>query len=374
MQAAQVVEVRPHPYSKIPYLTPSQFNKPYTIHSIPVPSSLAPTDLLIKVAIASLCHTDSMVQTGIMGTPLPCTASHEGAGTVVALGSSVTDFRIGDRIMAGLMYHPCGTCADCLGPEKYRQYCQLHGGFCGVTRDGFFAEYARIDATTAAKLPDKVTFETAAPLACAGCTIYRGVVLSGVKQGEWLAIVGSGGGLGHLGVQFAKAMGLNVVGVDARDEGLDLTRKGGADVVVDARTGHEKVVQQVHAVTNGEGVNVTINVSDADKAMATSCAITKMHGTVIQIAQPDDVSIPFAELIFRDIRVRGSVICSPEEGREMLRFVAEHGISVETNAFEGLGEIEKVVSLAHSGKMRGKGIVVVDREQVERERGIGATV
>lgn len=315
-----------------------------------------------------------MVRNGIMGTPLPCTGSHEGSGTVIALGSSVTNFRIGDRVMAGLMYAPCGYCKHCLGPENFRQYCQNHGGFCGVTRDGFFAEYAKIDARVAAKLPDKVTFETAAPLACAGATVYRGVVLSGVKKGEWLAIVGSGGGLGHLGVQFAKAMGMNVIGVDARDEGIALTKQGGADVAVDARIGHEKVVEEVHKVTNGEGVTCTVNVSDAVKAAKTACAITKMHGTMIQIAQPETVDIPFHELVFRDIRVKGSVICSPEEGREMLRFVAEHNITVETNGFNGFDEIEKVVELAHSGKMKGKGIVIIDKEQVEKEKKIGATV
>ena len=153
------------------------------------------------------------------------------------------------------------------------------------TAHGHFAEYARVDTRTAARLPDQLGFETAAPLACAGVTVYRGVVLSGVEKGEWLAMTGSGGGLGHLGVQFAKALGLNVIGIDARDEGLELTRQGGADVIIDARKGYDEVVRQVHAVTNGEGVPCTLNLSDAPSAMKTACAITKMHGTVIQIAQ-----------------------------------------------------------------------------------------
>lgn len=363
MQAAQVVEVKSPPDSAL-YVSDSRskFEKDYVLQQVPVPS-LAPNDLLIKVAVASLCHTDSMVQQGIMGTQLPCTASHEGAGTVVALGSAVTDFSVGDRVMAGIVYHPCGTCADCLGPENMRQYCRYMGGHCGVTMHGFLADYACIDATQAAKLSNAISFATAAPLACAGCTVYRGVELSGVKKGEWLAIVGSGGGLGHLGVQFAKALGLNVVGVDARDDGLDLTKRGGADVVVDARKGPEDVVKEVHRVTNNEGVTCTLNVSDAASAMATSCAITKMHGTVIQIAQPDDVVIPFRELVFRDIRVRGSLIASPGEARDMLKLVAEHGISVETNAFQGLEKVHQAVELAHSGKMRGKAIVVVDDTQ-----------
>lgn len=315
-----------------------------------------------------------MVSSGLMGTSLPCTGSHEGSGTVVAIGSSVTSFSPGDRVMAGIMYHPCGTCSDCLGPENYRQYCQFGKGYCGVTTQGFFAEYARIDARWAVKIPDNVRFETAAPLACAGCTIYRGIILSGVKAGEWLAIVGSGGGLGHLGIQFARARGLNVVGIDARDEGLALSRKVGAQVVFDARKGVEEVVQAVREVTGGEGVNCTLNVSDADGAAALSCAVTKMHGDMIQIAQPDNVSIPFRELVFRDIRVRGSLICSAEEAREMLQVVGEHGISVKTNVFHRLDELEKLVALAHSGKMSGKGVLVMDNEQIEKEKKNGAVV
>ncbi|KAF2645486.1 GroES-like protein [Massarina eburnea CBS 473.64] len=355
MLAAQVVE----------------FNKPYKVHKVPVPTDLGPNDLLIRVAVASLCHTDFMVSSGIMDTSLPCTGSHEGAGTVVAVGTSIKSFQVGDRVMAGILYEACGACSDCLGPEDYSQYC-VNAKYCGVkAADGFFAEYAKVDSRWAAKLPDRVSFETAAPLACAGCTVYRGVVLAGLKKGEWISIVGSGGGLGHLGVQFAHALGLNVVGVDARDEGLELTRKGGADIVIDARIGDDKVIEEVKKVTNGEGVSATVNVSDAAKAIATSCAITKMHGTVVQIAQPNEVVIPFQELIFRDIRVRGSLISSPEEARTMLDVVAEHGISVQTNAFQGLGEMEKLVHLAESGNMKGKGIIVMDKEQIKKEKESG---
>jgi propanol-preferring alcohol dehydrogenase len=102
---------------------------------------------------------------------------------------------------------------------------------------------------------------------------------------QWVAMTASGGGLGHLGVQFAKALGLNIVVIDARDESLKLTKKGGTDLVVDARKRPEDVVRQVHAVTNGGGVTCTLNVSDAEDATKTAVAITKMRGTVIQIEQ-----------------------------------------------------------------------------------------
>jgi len=111
-----------------------------------------------------------------------------------------------------------------------------------------------------------------------------------------------------LGVQFAKALGLHVIAIDARDEALQLAKDCGADTLVDAREGKEKVVEAVKKVTGGFGADAVINVSDHDSAAATSAAVTKMHGIMIQIAQPTNVSVPFAELVFRDIRIHGSLV------------------------------------------------------------------
>lgn len=262
-----------------------EYNKPYKIDTVPAPQSLGPHDLLLKVAVASYCHTDGMVQAGIMNTKLPCIASHEGAGTVVAVGSEISDFKAGDRVMAGLPRNRCGLCPDCLGPEDCQQYCPRVEGHCGVTLDGAFAEYMIADGKESCLIPENVNFETAAPLACAGCTVFRAVLQTELKVGETIGFVGAGGGLGHLGVQFAKAMGLIVIGIDARDEGLKLAKENGADVVVDARLGIEKVVEEVQRVTNGYGVDSSVTISDADDAAALACAVTKMHGSMIQVAQ-----------------------------------------------------------------------------------------
>jgi propanol-preferring alcohol dehydrogenase len=129
--------------------------------------------MLVKVAAASLCHTDGMVTDGIMGTKLPCIASHEGAGTVVKVGSAIKEFSIGDRILCSLTYHRCHECVDCQGPEP--QYCQRLEGNLGVTLDGSFAEYELVDGRECCLLPDNLSFVSAAPLACAGNTVcmYR---------------------------------------------------------------------------------------------------------------------------------------------------------------------------------------------------------
>ncbi|KAL1643124.1 hypothetical protein SLS58_005093 [Diplodia intermedia] len=355
-----------------------EFNKPYKIHRIPVPKhSLGPHDLLVKIAVASLCHTDSMVARGTFTPPLPCTASHEGAGTVALCGTSAASasgFRPGDRVMCGLYLHPCSACADCLAGRP--QYCPRSAGAIGVHTHGAFAEYARVDARTAVRLPHSVSFATAAPLACAGCTIYRGVAVAatGLVAGQCICLVGAGGGLGHLGVQFAKARGLRVVAVDARDEGLALAREAGADIVVDARAGKDSVVDEVRRVTGGAGADAAVTIADANEAAALACAVTKVHGLMVQIAQPDEVAVPFHELVFRDIRIHGSLVCSPGEAREMMEAVAANGISVRTNAVHGLDEIPQLLELVRGGKMAGKGIVIVDPAQIEHEKTIGATI
>jgi propanol-preferring alcohol dehydrogenase len=313
-----------------------------------------------------------MVLGGVFNSALPQTASHEGAGTVVSTSSAVLDFSIGDRVMCGLPLHPCGTCGNCTGPEKQKQYCGNIDEHVGVTAQGCFAEFVKVDARSSTKLPREVSFMSAAPLACAGRTVWRSVLETELKADEWICFVGSGGGLGHLGVQFAKALGLKIVGIDARDGGLALRKEYGADVVVDAREGMSEAVKAVQAVTGGMGADATVNLSDASSAAGLACAVTKMHGLMVQIAQPDTVEIPFPELIFRDIRVRGSLICSPEESKSMLKCIAEHGVTVKTSIHYGLDKIEDLVSMVHGGKIQDKAIIIVDDEQIKREKKLGA--
>ena len=144
---------------------------------------------------------------------------------------------------------------------------------------------------------DKVTFETAAPMGCAGVTIWASLLRADLKAGETVALVGAGGGTGHLECQFGRAPGLQVIGIDARDEALDLAREAGASLVIDARHGNEKVVEEVNKVTDGQGADATINISDASSAAGLACANIKMNGYMIQIAQVgSSASLRFALL------------------------------------------------------------------------------
>ncbi|KAK8000752.1 alcohol dehydrogenase GroES-like domain-containing protein [Apiospora arundinis] len=310
-----------------------QRNQPYQLRTVPVPftgDELGPHDLLVKVAAASYCHTDGMVAAGVFGEKLPITASHEGAGTVVRAGNA-SGFRVGDRVMCGQLFHPCGVCGDCRGGRQEEQYCT---GVEGTRR----RPYRRL-------LRRGVSLLDAAPLACAGRTVWRAVQQVGLQRGQWVAIVGSGGGLGHLGIQFAqKALGLRVIGIEARDEGLELSREFGADAVLDARKDKAEVVAEAQKATEGSGADATIVLSDAKGAAALGCAVTRMHGTVVQVAQPD------------------------KESRSMLEAVAEHGIEVKTNVFRGLESIDELMAKVKEGKIQGKAVILVDQEQIDAEK------
>ncbi|KAL9622765.1 MAG: hypothetical protein Q9160_002883 [Pyrenula sp. 1 TL-2023] len=361
---------------------------PYTIANIPTPapSSLRPHDLLLSVSASSLCNTDlqilsnsSFAFTGL----LPLTASHEAAGTIVAMGSlaaddapqspsstdnSQTKFRLGDRIVPGFIYARCHACAECLAPaaQNRSQYCTNFKGYCGISRDGAFAEYMICDAREANFIPEEIDFVTAAPLACAGATGWRGVkqaVLgAGLKRGQWLGVVGAGGGVGHLAVMFARRVwGLRVVGLEAREEGIRVAEEAGCEVVLDVRSGAEGCLKEVRRITAGEGVDACVNVSGHEGAAELAFRVTRLHGLVVQVAAPESpILIPWTEFLIRDITLKGSNTASRAEAAEMLQAVREHGIKPITKMFYGLEEVPKLMELAQRGKLGGKGVVVVD--------------
>ncbi|EXJ65475.1 hypothetical protein A1O7_01816 [Cladophialophora yegresii CBS 114405] len=342
-----------------------EFNKPYESRRVPTPTDLGEYEMLLKTATASFCHTDTMVIKAAFPTKLPCTASHEGTGVAVALGSKVRNFKVGDRIMTGLPKGPCGTCSNCQGPDDWRQYCENIEGHIGIFVDGAFADYHVADCRNSCHIPDNVSFSDAAPLACAGITIYRAIAVSQAKSGDWLAFVGAGGGLGHLGIQFALAKGIQVIAIEARDEGMELCKKSGAKHILDVREGRDKLVEDVKALTGGSGAFAAINVSAHESAATLACAVTRMHGTMVQVAAPTNISVEFEQLLFRDVRIQGSLIAGQEVSQQMLNDVSTFGIHIEKNLVYGLEQVPDLVKLAHSGKMKGKAICVVDKELEE---------
>jgi propanol-preferring alcohol dehydrogenase len=183
----------------------------------------------------------------------PFTPGHEGIGLVVALGAGVTSVKEGERVGVPWLYSACGHCEYCL--TAWETVC-AKAEFGGYTKNGGFAEYIVANPDYVAHIPNGLGAQQAAPLICAGITTYKGIKQTEARPGEWIVISGAGG-LGHLAIQYAKAMGLQVCAVDIDDGKLAHATKLGADMVVNAL--HGDPAGAVKAGTGGgaHGVLVT---------------------------------------------------------------------------------------------------------------------
>jgi len=230
-----------------------EFGKPLTIEEVPVKMP-AENQVLVKVVTSGVCHTDLHACMGDwpVKPKLPLIPGHEAVGYVVALGRGVEHVAIGDVVGAPWLFSACGHCEYCITGWETLCESQQNGGY---SVDGGYAEYVVADARYVARFPKDIDFLEMAPITCAGVTVYKGLKETETKPGEWVAISGIGG-LGHLAVQYAKAMGMHVAAIDVDDKKLALAKKLGADITVNAL--HEDPGNFLKKATGGmHGVLVT---------------------------------------------------------------------------------------------------------------------
>ncbi|KAK5655099.1 hypothetical protein OQA88_5998 [Cercophora sp. LCS_1] len=353
------------------------FNTPYTLTHLPLPNLTSPYDLLIRVTAASYCHTDFVLATGKMPPyPLafPHVSSHEFAGTIIALPpSSQSPYSVGTHVgVPGRAFHPCATCSECASspddtnPDAddpgYSVYCPNAVNH-GISGPGGFREYAVVDWRQVAPIPDAMEHVDAAAMMCAGLTIYAALKRCGLTRGQRVGIVGCGGGLGHIGVQFAeRVFGLTVVGVDNADGPLKLARevvdKGR---VVDARSeGVEEVVRKIGdedgTVAADRGCDAVIILPESQRAFEYGMGMLRNHGTCVVVSFPEEgFKFQARDVVFRDIKIVGSLVGSNKVLREMLELAAEKGVKPRIKAF-ALERLNELVDEYH--KMEGGKLVV----------------
>ncbi|WVW79311.1 hypothetical protein I302_101278 [Kwoniella bestiolae CBS 10118] len=334
-------------------------SKYYSLETLPVPRAEG-TQVLLKIGAAGLCHTDLMVLEGSFGENLPLVGSHEPSGTVVQLGEEagkIGGLKIGDRVAALLPKDVCGKCSDCrFGDWKY---C-ANSKYSGITTDGYFSEYALVEAKHCVVLPDSMNFEQAAPLTCAGVTIYTAIKKANLKPGEIIAISGLGA-LGSLGVQMAKAMGLKVVAIDARPEPLDLVRSFdiAPDLVIDGRkTSSEDAMKEIiklrpDGYEGWDGADATILTADPTSSHTFALSLTRRHGHVILVAQPPELNFNFKNFIFQDLTLSGSLHGNEVDLKETIELCAKYGIESHVSRF-GVDEHEKMIDACEAEGRKGK--------------------
>jgi D-arabinose 1-dehydrogenase-like Zn-dependent alcohol dehydrogenase len=348
------------------------FNAPYKYTtSHPVPPQPEKHDLLIRVLAASYCHTDAVFASGQMQPDLPRVGSHEFAGEVIALGSAVSPnlgLTVGTRVgVPGRSYRPCGKCGECKyedgDAEGYSVYCSKALNL-GLTADGGFQDYVCVDSRQVVSVPEGMEPKEVAPLMCAGVTIWAAIERAGdgIAQGNgrWLAISGAGGGLGHLGVQFAIKLGWNVVAVDAADKPLELLAKvvqdqgssNGETMIIDARTEDAHVVKcQIgcEELDEEKGADAVLILPEGQKALDYATSLLKNHGTCVVVSFPEKgFHISARDLVFRDIKLVGSLVGRNHQLKAMLNFAAEHGVRAVSSYFS-LDKLNDLVDSYHKG-------------------------
>ncbi|HEY5515394.1 MAG TPA: alcohol dehydrogenase catalytic domain-containing protein, partial [Pengzhenrongella sp.] len=207
------------------------FGRPLSIEQMPIPTP-GPHQALVKVAYTGVCHTDVHATRGDWPIPpaLPFIPGHEGHGPVVALGPDVSGVRIGDHLGGSWLASACGACSYCLAGDEPLCPAQKNSGY---SFGGSFAEFMLVDTRYAARIPAGADPIGVCPILCAGVTAYKALKTTGARAGQWVVVSGIGA-VGHLAVQYARAMGLHVAAVDVDEPKLALARKHGAEVTVNA--------------------------------------------------------------------------------------------------------------------------------------------
>jgi len=290
--------------------------------------AVGPNDVLIEIEYAGICHSDIHTVNGDWGPqPFPVVPGHEIVGVVSEVGPAVTRHRIGDRVGVGCMVNSCGECANCRNGDE--QYC-LNGmvaTYAGTDRDGTttqggYSTHVVVDADFVLRVPAGIDPAAAAPLLCAGITTYSPLRRWGTGPGKRVAVVGLGG-LGHMAVKLAAAMGAEVTvlsqSLKKQEDGLRL----GADSYF--ATGDPDTFTRLAG-----RFDLVINTVSASIDVDAYLSLLAVDGTLVNVGAPaEPLSLNVMSLIGGRRNYAGSMIGGIAETQEMLDFCAQHGIGAE---------------------------------------------
>src|SRR5215472_15120854 len=296
-----------------------EFKKPLALEDVPRPLPEA-NELLIQVEACGVCHSDLHVADGDWPqftpiTKIPLILGHEIAGRVVQRGRAVHEFEIADRVGLPWIYWTCGECEFCR--EGNENLCSKQK-ITGVTVDGGFAEFVKAPSSHAVRIPDGLAAVEAAPLFCAGVTVYRALKRARVSAGQRLAIFGIGG-LGHVAVQIARELGAEVIAVDMTDEKLQLAESLGAAHSYNATS--KNVPKELRAKG---GVHVALVTSAAKAAYDTAFACVRPSGMLLAVGLPaDQICLSPILMAAKEVRIQASAVGTRQDLGEVLALASK---------------------------------------------------
>ena len=342
----------------------------YTAVEVSAPSELrvverrvaepGPGQVRIRVEACGVCHSDSATVEGLFPIDWPRVPGHEAVGRIDALGPGVQGWAVGQRVGVGFLGGSCGYCEFCRNGDLVN--CR-NQEFTGVHSDGGYAEVMIAKATGLMRVPDDLSSAGAAPLLCAGLTTFSALRNAPAKAGELVAVLGIGG-LGHLGVQYARHMGFEVAAIGRGTESAELAKKLGAHHYIDSAASDPAAALQALG-----GAKVILITASGGKTLAATFKGLRPGGVSIDLGVgPEPIEITSMDLIFGERKVAGSLTGNPATGDATLRFSALSGVSamIETVPLEQAAE-------AYARMMEGKArfrIVLVTKDGISRQTSV----
>lgn len=329
-----------------------QFGQPLRIESVPVPE-MPDDQILVNVVASGVCHTDLHAANGDwpVKPTLPFIPGHEGVGFVAQVGKRVKGVKEGDRVGVPWLHTACGHCEHCL--TGWETLCDAQQ-MTGYTVNGGYAEYVLADPGYVGKIADHLAFDAVAPVLCAGVTVYKGLKVLDCKPGDWVVISGIGG-LGHMAVQYAKAMGFHVAAVDIEASKLKLAGELGADMLVNAAEVDPVAVLQ-KAIGGAHGVLVT---AVSRSAFAQGVGMLHKRGTMSLVGlPPGDFALPIFDVVLNAKTVRGSIVGTRKDLQESLEFAAEGKVKTHFSV-DRLENINTILDAMKSGSIDGRVVMQI---------------
>jgi D-arabinose 1-dehydrogenase-like Zn-dependent alcohol dehydrogenase len=311
-----------------------------------------PGQVLVRVRACGVCHSDLALQEGHYPFAVfPTVPGHEVAGTVEALGDGVQWPEVGTRVGIPWLYSACGHCRQCTRGNEI--LCEAGAQVTGVTVEGGYQDFMLAPAAFVAPLPDALEFAAAAPLMCAGVTVFNGLRVGGYDVGDRVAVIGLGG-LGHLGVRFARAMGARVAVVSSSPDKEPEARELGAEVFISGADPGKQL-----AAWDG-GANVILATAPAtDPATATIPGLAPDGTLVLLGIGAGEVRVSPGALVAGRRRIMGSPSGSRHDLRETLAFAAAHGVLPDVITCP-LEEANDALGRMRSGKASGRAVLTME--------------
>jgi alcohol dehydrogenase len=317
---------------------------PWEVREVPTPEAGA-GQVLVKMRASGVCYTDVHETQGHLPGAFPRILGHEPVGEVVAVGPGVTSRKVGDRVGVGWVQATCGRCEWCLRDKK--SFC-ANQQVTGIQLQGGHAEFMPMFADATTLIPDALSFEQAAPIFCAGNTVWSGLRWAKPQPHERVAVLGIGG-LGHLAVQYAKAAGFETIAISHSPDKDKFIRELGAD----------EIVRDGKGLAAAGGADIILSTSNSTKAMNDSVQGLRPDGRLVAMgADADPIAVSLMDLISRRIQVIGSSQNGPEYLYEALDYAAKGKVKVIAEVYK-LDEARKAYDRVAEGKVRFRAILAL---------------